>query len=278
LGFDSALTSGPGEATRIAREAVRQGRPAVVAAGGDGTINEVVNGFFEDGKQIPTDTRFGVLPLGTGGDFRRTFGIPLDPEAAARILAGGRERVIDAGRATVALPGGGSAVRHFVNIADAGIGGDVVDRVNHSSKALGGDATFMLASLISLLRWKNRPMKARIDGELFELPAAQQVVIANCRFFGSGMMMAPDADPTDGLFDVVLVGDVGMIENLRGLSKIKAGKHLQERNPKLTVVRGRRVEVESPAEVRVEMDGEQPGLLPASFEIMPGALRLLVPA
>jgi YegS/Rv2252/BmrU family lipid kinase len=261
----------------MARDAVKEGRPAVVAAGGDGTINEVVNGFFEADATSVSDTRFGVLPLGTGGDFRRTFGIDSDPEAAARVLAAGREKVIDAGRATVALPGGGTVTRHFINIADAGIGGDVVDRVNHSSKILGGDLSFLLASLVSLMRWKNRPMRATVDGEVFDMSAAQQVVIANCRFFGSGMMMAPGADPSDGLFDVIMVGDVGIVENIRGLAKIKAGKHLDEDNPKLTLVRGRKVEVTSPAQVLVEMDGEQPGQLPASFEIMPSALRMIVP-
>lgn len=271
-----AITAGPGDATRITSAAVAAGRPTVVAAGGDGCINEVVNGFFASGKAATT-TRLGVLPMGTGGDFRRTFGIESGPEAAGLILAAGREQTIDAGRATVSLPGGGSVTRHFINIADAGIGGDVVDRVNRSSKRLGGDLTFLVASLVSLLRWKNQPMRASVDGEVFDFGAAQQVVIANCRYFGSGMMIAPDADPEDGLFDVVMVGDVGIVESLRGLSQIKAGKHVEEGNPKYTLVRGRRVEVTSPSQVLVEMDGEQPGRLPATFEVVPAALRMIVP-
>jgi YegS/Rv2252/BmrU family lipid kinase len=277
LDFDTAFTKGPLEAIDLAREAVRQKRPLVVAAGGDGTVNEVANGFFEGGERIAGPTRLGVLPVGTGGDFRRSFGIPLEPGAAARVLIEGRPLRIDAGRATVTGLQGSPLVRHFVNIASAGIGGEVVELVDRSPKHLGG-SVFMLASLVTLLRWRNLPMTAIVDGEIFELPAAQQVVVANCQYFGGGMRMAPQADCADGLFDVITVGDVSALENLRGLSKIRAGTHLEAGNPKWASVRGRRVQVDSPRRVRVEADGEQPGFLPAVFEIQPGALELMVPA
>ena len=119
-------------------------------------------------------------------------------------------------------------------------------------------------------------MTVTVDGETREL-TAQQVVAANCRFYGSGMQVAPMADPADGLLDFLLIGDLGALENVRGLSKIKAGKHLDEPNPKWEVLRGRRAEVSSPERVRLDLDGEQPGWLPATFEVVPGALRLVVP-
>src|SRR5207249_12196320 len=106
LEFEVAMTSGPGDAIELTRKAVQASVPTLVAAGGDGTIHEVVNGFFDSGLAIPTSTRLGILPMGTGGDFRRTFSIPLDPQAAARVLHAARTRRIDTGKLTCALPSG----------------------------------------------------------------------------------------------------------------------------------------------------------------------------
>lgn len=277
LKFETALTTRPAEATEIARRGIREGRRIIAAAGGDGTLNEVANGFFANGEPIPTETALALVPLGTGGDFRRTFDLPQGAARVAGLLVRGQTRVIDAGRARYRGHAGGEEVRAFVNIADAGIGGEVVDLVNRSSKRLGGDLTFMLASVRSLLAWRNKPMSVDVDGEKRELKA-QQVVAANCRYFGSGMHVAPMADPSDGLLDFLLIGDLGVMENVRGLSKIKAGRHLEDGNPKWEVLRGRRLEVSSPERVRVDLDGEQPGFLPASFEVVPAALNLVVPA
>lgn len=276
LDFDAALTSEPAQAVHMARAAIQDGRPLVVACGGDGTVNEVANGFFDGEDPIRTVTRMGVLPLGTGGDFRRTFGIPLRLEPAAAVLRAGRSRRIDAGRVSYRSEDGVPGSCHFVNIADAGIGGEVVHRVNHGLKLLGGSVTFMLATVVSFARWRNKRMSVTVDGTTHEI-VGQQVVVANCQYFGGGMRMAPEAQPDDGLFDVILVGDVGPIENLRGLSRIRSGTHLEAGNPKLTLARGKRVEVTSPERVRLDVDGEQPGLLPAVFEVVPGAIELVVP-
>ena len=276
LDYETRLTTRPLEATEIARQGVRDGRRIIAAAGGDGTLNEVVNGFFENGEPIATEAALALVPLGTGGDFRRTFDLPLQPIGIAGMLAGGETRTIDAGLARYRNHQGGEEVRAFANIADAGVGGEVVDRVNRSSKRLGGDLTFMLASVMSLLTWRNKPMSVDVDGEKRELKA-QQVVAANCRFYGSGMQVAPMADPGDGLLDFLLIGDLGVLENVRGLSKIKAGTHLDQPNPKWEVLRGRRAEVSSPDAVRLDLDGEQPGFLPATFEVVPQALKLVVP-
>src|SRR5207245_5314381 len=148
-------TTRPMEATEITERAVRQSVPVVVAVGGDGTLNEVVNGFFHNGAPIPTTTRLAMVPLGTGGDFRRTLKIPLDPKAAVQILQTGIARRLDAGCVSFRTPDGGTGVCHVVHIADAGLGGEVAHRVNHGAKRL-GPATFQVASLLSLLAWKNK--------------------------------------------------------------------------------------------------------------------------
>jgi diacylglycerol kinase (ATP) len=274
LDFESAFTSGPLEATELARQALREGRSMVVAAGGDGTISEVAAGFFDGGEPIPTETRFGVLPTGTGGDFRRTFDIPVDIAAAARVLAAGKARRIDAGRVTLTHHSGLRQTLPFVNIADAGFGGDVVHRVNTGPKF--GAATFTIASLMSLARFKNAPVTVDVDGEKRHL-VAQQVVVANCQYFGGGMRMAPMADPSDGYLDLILVGDVSVLETVRGLGKVRSGTHLEGGNPKWSHQRARRVEVTSEVAVRVDVDGEQPGFLPAVFEVVPAALNVVVP-
>jgi diacylglycerol kinase (ATP) len=276
LDFDVAMTSARGEATELSHGAVRDGRALVVAAGGDGTINEVANGFFEAGEPVAAGARLGVLPMGTGGDLRRTLGFPPDVGQAAAMLRAGRARRIDAGRVTCALAGGGSVVRHFLNIADAGIGGDVVDRVNRGRPLANGEVTFLWASIRTLLTWRNRPMRIVIDGRPREL-VAQQVVVANCQYFGGGMRVAPTAAPDDGLLDVIVAGDLGTWENLRGLRRIREGTHLVAGSLKLSHALAERVEVSSPELVRVDADGEQPGVLPALFEVQPGALEVVCP-
>ncbi len=275
LRYDAVLTTRPLEATVLAERAVRESRPLVVAVGGDGTLNEVVNGFFHNGAPIPTNTRLGMLPLGTGGDFRRTLKIPLDPRAAVQVLLSGIARRLDAGFVSYQTPDGGTGVRHFINIADAGLGGEVVHRVNNGGKRL-GSATFTLASLLSLLAWKNKPMNVIVDGVSHDLKA-QQVVVANCQYFGGGMRMAPTASPTDGVFDVILVGNAGKLETIRGIGTVRSGAHLDEHNPKLQLMYGKRISVSSEDKVRIDLDGEDPGFLPALFEIQPGAIEFITP-
>lgn len=276
LRFDVTFTSRAGEATELARREVRAGRPLLVAAGGDGTINEVANGFFERDEPIPTTSRLGVLPLGTGGDFRRTFDLPLEVGRAAAVLIAGHSRRIDAGRVACTQPDGGVTVQHFVNIASAGIGGEVVSRVNRGRRLVNGEVTFLIASVATLLKWRNKPMRVVVDGEIREV-VAQQVVVANCQYFGGGMRVAPRAVPDDGLLDVVIAGDMGPIENLRGLGRIRRGTHLDTGDPKISYSLARRVEVTSPERVLVEVDGEQPGAVPTFFEVVPGALELVCP-
>jgi diacylglycerol kinase (ATP) len=247
----------------------------VVAVGGDGTLNEVVNGFFHNGAPIPTATKLAMVPLGTGGDFRRTLRIPLDTKAAIEVLTTGLVRRLDAGCVTYQDHDGNTAVRHFINIADAGLGGEVVHRVNTEPKTFGA-ATFTLTSFRTLLTYKNKPMSVNVDGNSRDL-VAQQVVIANCQYFGGGMRMAPAASPTDGVFDVILVGDAGKLETIRRLGDIRSGKHLDQRNPKIQLVYGKRISVTSTEKVRLDLDGEQPGFLPALFEIQPGAIEFITP-
>jgi YegS/Rv2252/BmrU family lipid kinase len=274
--YETALTTRANEATEITQRAVKQSRPVVVAVGGDGTLNEVVNGFFHHGAPIPTSSKLAMVPLGTGGDFRRTMRIPSDPKAAIGVLRTGLTRRLDVGCVTYHTPDGSTAVRHFINIADAGLGGEVVQVVGNGTKRFGSLA-YTLGGARALLGYRNRPMNVDIDGVTHQLPKAQQVVIANCQFFGGGMQMAPTASPTDGVFDVILIKNAGKIETMRGMNDFRAGKHLDQTNPKIELMYGKRISVSSPNRVRIDVDGEAVGYLPALFEIQPGSIEFITP-
>lgn len=276
LPYEVARTTRPNEATEIAQRAVRESRPVVVAVGGDGTLNEVVNGFFRNGAPIPTTTKLAMVPLGTGGDFRRTLRIPADPKQAIEVLRSGLVRRVDAGCVTYTTQDGATGLRHFINIADAGMGGEVVRVVGNGTKSF-GSAAYMIGGLRALLRYKNKPMTVIIDNATYELPKAQQVVVANCQFFGGGMQMAPSASPTDGVFDVVLIKNAGKIETMRGMNDIRSGKHLDQANPNYELLYGKRISVTSPERVSLDIDGEAIGFLPALFEIQPGAIEFITP-
>ena len=276
LPYEVAKTTRPNEATEIAQRNVMQSRPVVVAVGGDGTLNEVVNGFFRNGAPIPTTSKLAMVPLGTGGDFRRTLRIPTDARQAIDVLRSGTVRRLDAGCVTYQTADGGTAVRHFINIADAGLGGEVVEIVGNGTKRF-GSATYTIAGLRALLGFKNKPMTVNIDGVTEQLPKVQQVVVANCQFFGGGMQMAPSASPTDGVFDVVIVKNAGKIETMRGMNDIRSGKHLDQANPKIELMYGKRISVSSSEKVRIDLDGEAVGFLPALFEIQPGAIEFITP-
>ena len=271
--FEVRFTEGPGTATTLAREALRAGAELVVAMGGDGTINEVVNGFFDGTKPVAPAASFGVLPAGTGGDFVKTLGTAREIERAARELKDAQPRAIDVGRLTYVRSDGKEDVRHFVNIASFGISG-VIDRyVNQSSKALGGTVSFALATLRAGLGWRNKSVQLILDGKMHE-GLIYTVAVANGRYFGGGMKVAPEAALDDGLFDVVTLGDFNLVDLLvRGLD-IYSGKHVK--NPKVSVRRAKKVEARplDGAEVLLDVDGEAPGRLPATFELLAGALRV----
>lgn len=270
---EAVLTRAPAEATELTALALADGAEVVVAVGGDGTLNEVANGFFLNGDP-PRDSAIALMPYGTGGDFRRTFGIPTELEKVAEMLKNGNRRRIDAGRIDMQSLDDIPLTRHFVNIADAGIGGVVVDRVNHSSKILGGKLTFNLVSLRTLLTFKPPAVEVRTDERNWE-GRAQNVVIANCQYFGGSMHVAPGAQPDDGKFDIVVFGDIGGFEAIRQIQDIYKARHV--RNPKVQTWRAAEVEVLSGERVLIDVDGEMCGTLPAKFKVVPGAIGLVVP-
>jgi YegS/Rv2252/BmrU family lipid kinase len=249
---------------------VRDGARLLVVVGGDGSVNEVVNGL--DGA---ADVEVAVVPRGTGWDFVRTFGIPRDLEAAVDVALHGAVREIDLGRASYRTWAGEEVQSTFANVASAGISGAIARRANESSKALGGKASYYWSTLAVFFGWKTGEMRVTVDGES-RSGKMIDALVCNGRYLGGGMMMCPEAEPDDGVFDVLLIGDVTKRDLAFTLPKTYKGRHLP--HPRLEVLRGRAVTVDAPEPLPIELDGEQPGTTPARFEVVPRALRLRVPA
>ena len=276
--FEVRFTSGPGDGKRQARGAIDEGFEMVVAMGGDGTISEVADGFIEGETPVRKDAVLGVLPAGTGGDFRRTLGLPKTLPEAASALRGKKTAAIDLGRLEFTGHDGKPEVRHFINIASFGIGGVVDELVNQSSKMLGGRLSFMLATFKAQARYRNQRVRIRFDDGAREEHVIHNVAVANGRYFGGGMFIAPDAKVDDGRFDVVELGDLNRVELLTNGMKIYRGTHIGL--PKVRVRRASMVEAEPmdrDQRVLLDVDGEQPGRLPARFRILPKAIRIKLP-
>ncbi|MFL5928904.1 MAG: diacylglycerol/lipid kinase family protein [Gaiellaceae bacterium] len=269
LSGETLFSERPGQLIELARSAVDRGAKLVVAVGGDGTLNEVVNGV------AGRDVDLATIPLGTGMDFGRTYGIPTAFDEAVAVAVRGRPRTIDAGRVSYRTWGGEDAHRWFANVASVGMSGAVAQRANGMSKALGGRATFFYALTSVFVAWKNTDVTVIFDGGQ-RRGKMHDVIVANGVWHGGGMMLAPDARPDDGAFDVVLIGDVSKADFLTTARKLYNGKHVG--HPKVEVLRTARVAVEAVERLPIELEGEQVGTTPAAFELVPGALRVRVPS
>ncbi|MHB8876874.1 MAG: diacylglycerol/lipid kinase family protein [Myxococcaceae bacterium] len=272
--FGHAFTTGPMDAAAVARKAIKDGYRLIVAVGGDGTVNEVVNGFFEDGKVLEPGAALGLIPRGTGGDFRKTFGWSVEVDEAVARLEGEKTQAFDVGVLEYTTPAGTPATRYFANICSFGVSGQVDAAVNKASKALGGKLSFMIASAKALVRYKDRKVRIVADGGAPELLTVTTLAVANGRYFGGGMMVAPLADPADGLFDVTVWSGYGLTDFALKAKYLYDGSHTKW--DRTRTFRCKSLLAESDEEVLLDVDGEQPGRLPCKMTILPGAIRLKV--
>ncbi|HEY0099802.1 MAG TPA: diacylglycerol kinase family protein [Pyrinomonadaceae bacterium] len=281
--FNCAFTERAGDARLIAGREAGQGRNLIVACGGDGTISEVANGILESGA----DAELGILPSGTGGDFKRTLKIPARVPDAAAALRSGRSVCLDVGRVEFRDRAGAPASRYFLNVASCGMGGEVIRRVEENSSGWltsasrrigGGQLSYALASLQTTVSFNNRTLRLQLDDHPeFRLVVAN-LCVANARYFGGGMKIAPEAKLNDGWLDVVAVGDLGTLEILTNVYKLYLGTHLGMQKVRHALARRIRVSAADAGEqVLIEIDGELSGTLPATFEILPQRLRVRCP-
>jgi len=269
LAGETRTSEHPGHLVGLAEEAATEGVSTIVAVGGDGTVHEIVNGIMR--SPHAGEVTLALVARGTGKDCARSLRIPRRFEAAVRAARDGEVRTLDVGRATYRAPDGSEETAYFANFAGAGISGAIARRANASSKAMGGRMSFFVATLTVFARWRAAPMTATVGDERRSGPMFE-VLAMNGDYTAGGMRAAPDAKLDDGLLDVVLIGDVTKADFVRTFPKIYRGRHLS--HPKIELLRGPSVRVETEHPLPVVLDGEQPGTTPATFELLPRALRV----
>jgi diacylglycerol kinase (ATP) len=267
---DAFFSEHPGHLGELAREAVKGGARRLVLVGGDGSLNEIVNGLGKHSSKV----ELALIPRGTGSDFVREHAIPHDVDEAVQVALAGELRPVDLGKATFHAWDGKRAEQYFANAAGAGISGAIARRVNDGAKGLGARGSYAWAVLSVFPRWRNCVVRLRVDAEERE-GKMHEVIAAIGRYQAGGMKLCPDAVPDDGLFDVLILGNLSKADLARNLHKTYRGTHLS--HPKVEVLRGTHVSIEADEPLPIQLDGEQPGTTPVQFELIPGALRLRVP-
>jgi diacylglycerol kinase (ATP) len=284
--YQVVLTRGEGDGERLAREAVQQGASRLVVAGGDGTVSEVLGGLLAarehlegpgrgaSAADVQADTELALLPLGSGGDFARALGLNRDLAQAVARLESGRSRRVDVGRMTYQDREHGTRTRWFLNIASFGMTGDAMLWLAEQGR-LGkrGALSYVEGGLRALFAYRMPRVRVSVDGREVHRGPLLLGAIANGPCFGGGMRVAPQARIDDGAFDVVLAGGLSKPAALALFPRLLLGRHVN--HPRIAVVRGRRVELESAHEVWLEADGEPVGVLPASLELVPSALNIV---
>lgn len=271
--FGVEFTQKPMDAVRITSSALKAGYDCIVAVGGDGTINEVTNGFFEGGKALNPNAALGVLPRGTGGDFRRTFEWDTNFEQAVRRLKTPDTRPFDVGVCEYQNHQGQTERRYFANILSFGVSG-LVDREVARMKGFGGRLGFSLASLRALAKYRDHAVRISLDGKPAESLPITVVAVGNGRYFGGGMKVTPDADVSDGIFDVTYWTGYGLSDFVFKQGGLYSGGHVSYAGTQTR--RCRELVAEADGEVLIDCDGEQPGTLPCRVTLVPSAIRLKV--
>ena len=278
--FSVAFTKSVGDGILIAERAAREGRKFIIACGGDGTINEVANGIMLSGE----DVELGVLPSGTGGDFRRTIGLPNGNREAAMALRDGETRHIDVGHVGFTDHDGNPAERYFLNVSSAGLAANIIKRVKSTKafdwlpiESLRGKANFAVSTLQQVLDLSPVMLKVKFDDQDAKKLQTIAFCVANSRYFGGGMFIAPDAKINDGKLDVINIGDIGTARILLNAYTLYRGTHVDLTEVNSTTAT--RIEISSAdpnVDIEIETDGELPGRLPAIYSILPDALKVRV--
>lgn len=272
--FEVVFTEWPMQACQITSEALQNGYNHIIAVGGDGTINEVLNGFYRAVNQGERKAALSVIPMGTGSDFARILPISTSIDYIEKLLTNSQEQACDVVRASYTDWDGNPGTRYYINVADVGIGSDTVIRVNNSSKAMGGFLSFLIAFLSTVYFFKSPIFTVEVDGEIIYTGKSSMVAINNGKYFGGGMMIAPRAQIDDGYIDVTILEDMHAIEFLMALPSVYKGNHLS--HPKIRLARGKEVNIKSSRKVSLEVDGESPGVGDVFLQVLPADLRLLV--
>ena len=271
--FMTYITSRQGDAVLYTKAAIAKGADLVVCIGGDGTLNEVVNGFMDHDESCRAGLTLGFVPNGTGCDFVRTVAIPRNVTQAINIIAANNVCSLDVGRLLFHDHNGRKSCRYFHNITSFGLGGEVAQRVNRTTKAFGPFFSFIWATLISVLLFGKKQIHLRLDTTVEKELSVWNVAVANGRYHGGGMFIAPDASIDDGILNVTIIGNMSLAELFLYLPNLYNGKI--KNVDKVITLSGKRIEAFSDQQVLLDVDGEQPGMLPIVIDVVPGALNII---
>lgn len=274
-GVEILRTEASGHATELARDAVKRGMKTIIAVGGDGTINEIVNGFFENEQPLPTDAAIAVIPHGTGSDFSRILNLPLDRKLAATVIQSGQKRLIDVMKVRYIAPNGMKTVRYAVNVTSFGLGGAVADRVNRSVKPFGAFFAFLSATLRTALTFSGKPVTLHLDDSKTMNVRITNVAAGNGQYHGAGMWICPGSVIDDGLLDVTVVRHLRLHQLIRNIPILYNGGICG--HPKVESYRVKKLRAESTQKVLLEIDGEPLGCLPVEISVVPNAIRVFFP-
>jgi len=272
---DIFVTERPLHACEIAEQCLREGYGLIVAVGGDGTINETLNGFMAGTEQNRSNAAFAFICEGTGGDLQRSFSLEKGLERNLLRIREGKEKIVDIGKVSATFAEGQKS-RYFLNIASCGLSAEVAQRVNNSPKNINGKIAYYWATLRTILTHKSWPLEVTIEGERSQYAQASLLVLANGRYFGGGMFIAPHAMIDDGLFDQVLVSKMNLAFFVKNGWRVYKGSHLK--HPQVLSQKCARLTAKSTSKqlIGIEVEGELFGSLPAIFEILPKALKIII--
>ncbi|MBI4366150.1 MAG: diacylglycerol kinase family lipid kinase [Deltaproteobacteria bacterium] len=273
--FDYEFTNASGVATMLATQAAAQGYGRLIAVGGDGTVNEVLNGLFSpQGDAMGTDLLLGCIPAGSGTDFWKTLGVKEHAHTAIDRLRGKRTRRCDIVRVELSGHDGRLHVRYFCNVADVGLGGEVVTRAKDLPPWGSGFFNYLVASMTAFFAWQPAEMQITIDGRILPPEPLTIALVANGQYCGGGMWIAPAAKLDDGLIDLCCVRPLPKWQFVAMLPKLYSGK--LDGASFLYRAQGREIAIEAATPLKVTLDGEVPGQVPARFTVLPKAIRIIV--
>jgi diacylglycerol kinase (ATP) len=270
--LDIAFTKGKNDATLFTRKAIFDGASMVIAVGGDGTVNEVVNGFFVEGKPINPLCELGVINCGTGGGYARTLKNPQPIGLQIEQLLQPGSTALDLGRINYINYSGTKIDRLFVNECQIGIGSEVASLVGKKSKIFGGTIAFGFAATLLAMTIKPLSLTIGFDNEASQEYRLIGLVVGNGTECAGGMKLTPDAKLNDGFFDVLSINDMKTGQRIMNLSKVYSGTHIL--SPHCSVKRCKKLNVRSTIDVPLESDGEILGNSPFDIEILPSAIRV----
>jgi YegS/Rv2252/BmrU family lipid kinase len=274
--FEVLQTTCRGDATDLSRKILKEDAARIVAVGGDGHLNEVLNGFIENDLPVNAESRLSFVMTGTGCDFQRSLGISGKWQNAAAKLKDAKVRKIDVGKVTFTASDKTQKIRYFDNIASFGLSGAVDHCLEHSRLRdyLGGSPLFLWATIKTVFTHPNQSIRFRIDDGPEEEICSRLGLLANGRYFGGAMHAAPEAELDDGLLDLLMLKEISVAKFLWHLPKIYKGTHLKI--PEIFFQKVRKFTAESSEQVILDIDGESPGYLAATFEVLPKILNLQI--